>query len=113
MIAATITGCKKYPDGPSFSLHTKTNRLCHKWKLVAEFDNGQQSATTAEITYEFKINHTYDAVESGTRFSGQWQFSSDSKSVLFDGSFGYTILRLESKSLWLEVNSHEAHYELY
>lgn len=111
-----LTSCKKYDDGPNFSLRTPEKRLCRKWKLSETTQRGE--------TVTFSLNPKYDVeyqkngtiilrlVSPGNVWTtpppdyaeGNWKFFDDKKkiySTIFMGNDTLNVLRLTSKELWL------------
>ena len=67
--AIGISGCKKYEDGPMFSLLTKKQRLTGEWeatKLISDNDGQNMINQGMEVEMEFdgdgdfKLKSTYD-----------------------------------------------------
>jgi len=117
--AITLTGCKKYEDGPAFSLNTKKARITNQWKLTEETINGAQHTISSE-KIDIKKDKSYVITWSGSSETGNWEFSSDKESITFtpngsSSSDTYKILRLKNNELWLQSTSgsyiFEYHYE--
>jgi hypothetical protein len=113
-ISTTIlTSCKKYEDGPAFSLRTKKARLQGDWKIDSFSIDG------VDYTDDFKnlygANYTWD-IEKGGEYritgtdpdKGSWKFGEDKDDVYFTSDDpgsqeeAYRILRLANKELWLK-----------
>ncbi len=90
--------CRKYPEGPGFSLRSKKNRLCQDWKLVNYYyDDIDYTDHKLQIftLYEMNINKdgtmylftssympqtsTIHTVE----IHGTWEFSEDKRHFYF------------------------------
>jgi hypothetical protein len=111
-------GCKKYPDGPEFSLLPKSWRLAGDWKTTKILENNIDvtARELATVNYESRKidkngSFSYELVEGGSTLSyaGSWSFSSDKTIVYFTYAFASTgstdqflILRLKEKDLWLQ-----------
>ena len=121
-----VAGCKKYPEGPSFSLLTKKSRLCGEWKLKETVSNGTTTtnSTPDAITLTIKKDGTYTysytiAGTTGTS-TGKWEFASSKEHIKWTttNSNGSTsssedqITKLESKEIWFKdlTNSSEDHW---
>jgi len=125
IFSVSFFSCKKYPDGPVFSLETKKARLCNSWKLESYYYNGFDSTASAKNyflkDYALNINKSgdysfsYNYSRRGFLFSvdeaGKWVFSNSKKDVIFTKASGNTtpavgsngmweILRLKEKELW-------------
>jgi hypothetical protein len=112
LATAVITSCKKYEDGPAFSLLTKKARLCGDWSIQSITYNGvdQTAAYQTIVGADFKLN-----IEKSGKYTstgnfpddGTWKFGEDKDDVYFTSSKAgateqaFRILRLKSKELWL------------
>lgn len=125
MAAALITvlnfqSCKKYEDGPAFTLKSKKNRLAREWEVVRVYDNdGEQvfpyggGGYDIEIEFEFEkdgdFEQSYSVSYYGYSYSGsykgEWEFSSDKEELEVEIA-GYKadweIKRLTSDEFWYE-----------
>ena len=122
LLAAVIfTGCKKYEDGPAFSLRSKTERVANTWVVESYTINGTDyTSTLTNInyteTYDKDGNYSYtSSVENG---SGRWEFQSDKEQIKRSGVASQPtqtlyILRLKEREFWyyyLDGNvRHEVH----
>ena len=96
--AIGISGCKKYDDGPMFSLLTKKQRLTGEWEvkkfrqngvnaisqgleLEMEFDKDGDFEFTARSTYTDYYGYSYNYTNKVT---GEWEFSNDKEEVELD-----------------------------
>jgi len=126
-----LEGCKKYPDGPAFTLRSKEERLGNNWKLDKYYENDVDKTDYFNSTFE---QYALTIVKSGTyafkyvtagvgyQESGTWRLANDNKnwetlSNISGASLtSYTILRLKEKSFWCsKVDSNgvvlEYHYK--
>ncbi len=109
-----ILSCKKYEDGPAFSLRKPEKRLCRKWV----FSSTEQNGNTVYFNYnpqfslEFKKNGAFIATLSSpynqwgypVPWEGTWQFFNDKENIYTSIQVlndTLKILRLTSKELWL------------
>lgn len=121
IIVSSLTSCKKYEEGPAFSLRSKTARVANTWKLESYSINGvDNTSSLANINYtEFYDkdgNYSYNtSVGSG---SGKWEFQSDKEQIKRSGVSSQSsetlyILKLKEKEFWyyyLDGNDrHEIH----
>lgn len=122
MAAAVVTmlnfnSCKKYEDGPGFSLKSKKGRLAGDWEVVKiEGSNGQNylDGDGYELEFEFdkdgdfkyKQKYSYDGYSYTYSYKGDWEFSSDKEELEIDLDNGpaleFEIKRLTNSELWLE-----------
>jgi len=121
LAAAMITvlnfhSCKKYDDGPSFTLRSKKGRLTGEWELVKL--DGQSMNSGYSIEWEFEkdgdFSWTYDYGTYTDTYSGEWEFSSDKEEIEIeiDGWVeNLEIKRLTNKELTLEYDGDEWEFE--
>lgn len=86
-----FSSCKKYSDGPSFSLLSKKERLCNDWVLSSHLLNDEdvtEDSLSIKMVIDkdgtYSISETYDAMGQlqGNYSNGKWAFG-DSKDILF------------------------------
>ncbi len=115
------TGCKKYEDGPAFSLRSKKARLVNYWKIDKWFQNGTDYTDSMYLYpyYKFKDdNKGISEVWMHDSYTNMWykqnpikitwEFSDKKDSVLIYNSDhdlldGFLILRLKEKELWMQT----------
>lgn len=105
-----FVSCKKYEEGPSFSLRTKTARVVNVWMIDKDIENGTQVALTADDlddSWEFKKDGAFIYTDPGNSTStGTWAFTSDKKQIVLTFSppnpltLSLTILRLTNDEFW-------------
>ncbi len=108
----TVTSCKKYDEGPGFSLKTKKGRIAGEWQVDKYITSGgtetQDNANTV-ITYE--KDGTYKYSNDGGSFTGTWKFDDKKEKIITEFSYQFggstivsqdttTILRLTNKEFW-------------
>ncbi|MBA2611045.1 MAG: hypothetical protein H0U95_03675 [Bacteroidetes bacterium] len=138
VISITFFSCKKYPDGPAFSLRSKSERLSNLWKIEQYKYNGSDS--TAFVKKYLFNNYRLDIEKKGEYIfdynlvigsalipiseSGKWVFSGDKKSVIFTKESGNTsaaagtnatweILRLKEKEFWAKYTQDDNVIEVH
>ena len=112
VIMLSFSSCKKYDDGPMFSLKTKTARLTKgEWEVVEvanhdivdgkmemEFDKDGDFTTT--------YTYSYDGESQTTSYKGEWEWESGKESieVRYEGGEKeeFEILRLTNDEFWFE-----------
>lgn len=110
-----FTSCKKYPDGPGFSLLGRKERMEGKWDLQ-QTDHSDGSVTydntedILEMTEDEKcyLHSGYVTVE------GEWYFADKKQKVHIKiGNVGQTfsIRRLKNKELWIMDDSTQDVYK--
>ena len=115
-VAIIAPACSKYPNGPKFTLHSKTNRIVNDWKLTSYMINGNEFIESQpEIKFIIEKDGTYSRSASQTVLgqiqtafdNGTWSFSDDKTSILIlaegeDLPVSYTINELRAKKLVLQ-----------
>ena len=120
--AIGLSGCKKYEDGPYFSLLTKKQRLTGDWefkKLIADdgtnvINNGVDIEMEFDKDGDFEISTQVTYTYYGQSYSysntvkGEWEFSNDKEEIELDfddGSYQeIEITRLTNKELEGELS---------
>jgi len=116
VVSIGFSACKKYEDGPVFSLLTKKQRLTGDWEAT-KFEVNNQNVINQGYFVEFEFdkdgdftdrNNLYDAVNS---FYGEWEFSGDKEEVELNYDTGdrldWEITRLTNKELEGEMQHPE------
>lgn len=109
----TFNSCKKYPDGPAFSLMTKKARLCGSWQMEKYIVDGTDQTTffytvLPGYVIEVKKDETYTSTYiAGTIETGKWEFTNNKKDLKTTvNNTGEVvvqqILKLENKALWIK-----------
>jgi hypothetical protein len=109
-----IPSCKKYEDGPAFSLRTKKARISGDWKIESVSENGvdQTSLYTAVVGAGYTLDLEKDGVYRVTgNFpdKGKWKLGEDKDDIYMTSDDpgskeeAYRILRLKNKELWLRM----------
>lgn len=123
LVLITIPSCKKYVEGPKFSLLTKKARLTGEWVLesysVAGVDetDSQKALLGANFVWEIEKDGKY-MMRGNISQDGAWKLGEDKDDIRFtpDGSpsvtVSYRILRLSSKELWLRYTNPLGEYEI-
>lgn len=114
-----VCSCKKYPDGPAFSLRSKLNRVTNVWTIEKYFIDGvdQTSAILSgfyENTFQMKKDGTYsehwNSHVAPLTDGGTWEFidGKDAIKRISDGTGDIdtlTILRLKNKEFWIKTRN--------
>lgn len=126
--AIGISGCKKYEDGPMFSLLTKKQRLTGDWeatKLISDGDNMINQGAQVEMEFDgdgdFKLKSTFQYTYTdyygqtytntyNNQVTGDWEFSNDKEEIELDYDEGgreeWEITRLTNKELEADITSY-------
>ena len=112
--AIGLSGCKKYEDGPYFSLLTKKQRLTGEWEVKKFQQDGQN---LINLGYDFELEFDKDGdFEFRSTYSGyygtysntekgEWEFSNDKEEIELDyddpelSNEEWEITRLTNKEL--------------
>lgn len=116
LLAFLMEGCKKYEEGPAFSLRSRKERLSASWGVKQYFLNGNDKTDSFLLAfkgYEFGIIRSgaysisfLNSSNQPVSESGAWKFTDGDKAfeilsgVQFAVPQKYHILRLKEKELW-------------
>jgi hypothetical protein len=114
LLFLSISSCKKYEEGPNFSLRTKKARLSGEWYLTeSTLSNTSIKFTDKDIDYIIKNDQSYTYQFNlgflTTKIEGKWEFNDKKSSVIFtpnDKNIApttYEILMLKHNMLKLKL----------
>jgi hypothetical protein len=115
LILVVATGCKKYEEGPGFSLRSKTARVANDWKIVYANDYRDTLIVTESYigeTWEFAKDGNFIERDNGSVKNGKWSFISDKDSLQVTEGTNidtYLILKLKENEMWLKDKDEELH----
>ncbi len=108
-----VSSCKKYEEGPGFSLRSKAGRLDNTWELDMVKLNGKDVTTSykaivPDLLMVIKKDGTYEITAGGDRETGTWTFDSKKEKITTTDNASKTvevwaILRLASDEFWYTV----------
>jgi hypothetical protein len=103
----SLSGCKKYEDGPGLSLSSKKSRVVANWEFKkVKVSSVDVTSAFLDYTWEIKKDGQFNMVSNGNIDHGKWDFALDKEGLDFrsdDGSLvRYNIKRLTAKDLWME-----------
>ncbi|MBK8340913.1 MAG: hypothetical protein IPK99_13355 [Flavobacteriales bacterium] len=88
-----LAGCKKYDDGPAFSLRSREERVANNWRVEQATDGGND-VTSAFSVYELRMtrdrdatllaSYTLGALTLDFQTSGTWDFENNSEDLRLD-----------------------------
>lgn len=82
IILLLIASCKKYEEGPTFSLRSQTQRLTGKWKLIDVSTGNGSQAEIPDFTYEFNKDGSVIKYEVDSAVgNGTWEFYNKNESI--------------------------------
>lgn len=111
----SITGCKKYDDGPLISLTPREERVANTWVIEKAIEDGQDVTSeydhyvlTLTTDHSATLDAEYDFFGTliTTETNGTWAFENDESNLALDfednvADGTYQILRLTEPQLWL------------
>jgi len=114
-----IQSCKKYEEGPRFSLRTKTERVSNIWSVENyKINDADFTSLVTGYTETFSNNGAYSYEWLFTKGAGTWSFQNEKAEIKLIGndeqsSRTLVILKLEEKSFWyyymVGSDKHELH----
>jgi hypothetical protein len=102
----SIQSCKKYPDGPSLSLHSKAERVANTWKVDNYKINGSDyTSLMTGFVETYSEDNAYSFSWGSITGTGTWSFQNHDKEIRIIGidhkpSVTLFILKLEEKQFW-------------
>jgi hypothetical protein len=110
-----LNSCKKYEEGPVFSLASKKSRVVNVWKLEKMLVNNTDATSlflliAPAYTVEFEKNNTYTITwTQNSEETGVWAFDGARDNLVLTPSHAnniseWRILRLKSNELWAEYH---------
>ena len=116
---STFESCKKYEEGPGFSLRSRTERVSNNWKVENYKINGADyTSLLSGYSEVFEKSGAYSYHLDGVSGTGQWTFQNDDETIKVNGTDAQAsrtliILKLEEKSFWYYymdgTDRHEIH----
>ena len=125
-VLVIVYACKKYSDGPMFSMRSRTERIANNWKVSQAFDKG------IDVTHDFSkyeldltprgeaylsSKYSFIGIDFDFETSGTWRFTTNDENVFLDfdnndADMLYKIVRLKDDELWLidEAGILELHF---
>jgi hypothetical protein len=102
----TLPSCKKYPDGPSISLRSKSERVANTWKVDTYTINGSDYTSLASgYIQTFSKDGNYSFSMGSVMGSGKWEFQNDEMQIQVTGVSNQSsetlfILKLREHQFW-------------
>lgn len=102
----TVSGCKKYPDGPVLSLHSRAERVANTWKVDNYKINGSDyTSLVSGYTETYSKDGNYSYAWGNASGTGSWKFQNSDKEIALtginnQGSYTLVILKLEEDQFW-------------
>lgn len=121
VVLFAVGACKKYPEGPILSLHSRDVRVAGSWSVEKMMVNLQENTGFySKYAYSYGSDNSYSENNGFNTLNGSWAFSANQDSIIINYNTNqvlhrYKILKLKNKSMWLieDVNgtSYEWHFK--
>ncbi len=121
--AFVFVGCKKYDDGPAFSLASKKGRVVNVWKIEKMIYEGNDVPLsgsgmenyTMEFTKDNKVIYTDNGIADPDQDT--WEFGDKKETIITkpvsgSGADTIQITRLKSKEFWMKSMDGKSEYHL-
>ncbi|HWY38272.1 MAG TPA: hypothetical protein VNY73_06915 [Bacteroidia bacterium] len=101
-----LQSCKKYPDGPILSFHSRTERVANTWRVDNYKKNGNDyTSLMAGYTETYTKGGDYSYSWSGLGGTATWAFQNNDSEIKLNGIKNQSpqtlvILKLEEKQFW-------------
>jgi len=103
---SSIFSCKKYPEGPAVSFHSRTERVANTWKVDNYKVNGTDyTSLVADYVETFSKDGNYSYSWGPVSGTGTWKFQNKETEIRLTGNsnqsdYTLVILKLEEKQFW-------------
>lgn len=130
VLTGVTTNCKKYEEGPAFTLLSKKSRIDNTWKLDKYYENGNDKTSDAlNVFKDFTLVIDKNNMKYSKSFTalgilpygepGSWKFSSDMNSILFTpdntsiAPYNWSIIKLKNKSVGFTYTTNNINVKVY
>lgn len=102
----SIQSCKKYPEGPMFSIRSRTECVANTWKVDNYKINGNDfTSLTTGYTETYSKDGNYSFSWGNLSGTGKWEFQNNDAEIRITGTSNKSsetlfILKLEEKQFW-------------
>ena len=102
IFAVSLSGCKKYEEGPGISFRSKTTRLARAWKLDKYVDKSGNVQTVNLGKFVFDKDG-FTKLTTILTTEGKWHFNDNKSKVITTHSLyeELEILRLTTEDFWV------------
>jgi hypothetical protein len=117
--AATTQSCQKYPDGPMFSLRSRTERVSNDWKIDNYSINGSDfTSLVSNYTETFSSNGDYSYSWGLLDGTATWKFQNNDEEIQLTGTNNQSdrnlfIQKLEEDAFWYYYMDGNNKYEIH
>lgn len=119
MVGLVQSGCKKYEDGPTLSLRSRSERVANNWKVENyKINNTDFTSLLSNYRETFTKNGDYYYVWGSLNGNGTWAFQNNDVEIRLTGidnqsSRTLVILKLEEKSFWYYYKDGSDKHEIH
>ncbi|MBI5539429.1 MAG: hypothetical protein HY951_05175 [Bacteroidia bacterium] len=102
----SVPSCKKYSEGPFFSLISRTERVSNTWKVDNyKFNGNDYTSLVTNYTETYTKNGNYSYNWSAISGTGTWAFQNKDAEIKITGIDNQStvtlfIIKLEEKQFW-------------
>lgn len=106
MMMTTVESCKKYPEGPVLSFHSRAERVANTWKVDNYKVNGNDyTSLVTDYRETYSKDGAYSFSWGSMAGTGSWAFQNNDAEVRITGvsnqsSETLVIMKLEEKQFW-------------
>jgi hypothetical protein len=117
--ATTTQSCQKYPDGPMFSLRSRTERVSNEWKVENYSINGTDfTSLVSNYTETFSSTGDYSYSWGLLDGTGTWKFQNNDEEIQLTGTDNQSdrkliIQKLEEDAFWYYYMDGNNKYEIH
>ena len=117
LLFVNISGCKKYPEGPTVSLLSRRERIEGKWMASSvKFNNSDSTLLYKDHIWEFTRNYSVILQINNTKKTGIWSTVTNDNEFRIDYDDGtsqqFEIRKLQLKEFWLRDKKSQFDYQL-
>ncbi|HET6992767.1 MAG TPA: hypothetical protein VFJ43_15645, partial [Bacteroidia bacterium] len=101
-----FNACKKYPDGPILSFHSRTERVANTWKVDNyKVNDVDYTSLVSDYVETYTKDGNYSFSWGNVAGTGKWEFQNNDAEIRITGisnksSETLYILKLEEKEFW-------------
>jgi len=106
MMIVTGESCKKYPDGPTFSIHSRTERVANTWRVDNyKVNDADYTSLVSGYTETYSKDGNFSYSFGSLAGTGTWAFQNKDEQIKITGNTNQSdvtlyILKLEEKQFW-------------
>src|SRR6185295_6561939 len=83
----TTPGCQKYPDGPMFSIHSRTERVANTWRVDNyKVNDDDYTSLVAGYTETYSKDGNFSFSWGNISGTGKWAFQNNDTEIRITGT---------------------------